>query len=185
MIEYSKAEHERTNERTMSGQQSENQIKWAQFTARRDDDHDRERRNDEGRDGVNARFDDVEFSTPRRGASLTREFERRQRAIVVRFQDHRPVAAAAAAVADDEPTTKCEPVERPRTRSARRAADAEAEREANARAPAPTPKPTQKRTQRSDYWVMRDGKRRNAARTFNTNDRLIEEEYEEGTELED
>jgi hypothetical protein len=170
----------------MSGQQSENQFKWAQFTARRDDDNNRERRNDEGRDGVNARFDDVEVSTPRRGATTTRAFERHRRAIMVRFQDHRPVPAAAAAVADDEPTTTmCEPVERPRTRSARRAADAEAEREANAPAPAPMPKPTMKRVRRNDYWVERDDKRRNAAKTFKTNDRLIEEEYEEGMELED
>jgi hypothetical protein len=32
---------------------------------------------------------------------------------------------------------------------------------------------------------MRDDKRRISTRTFKTNDRLIEEEYEEGTELED
>ena len=160
---------------------------WAQFTARRDDDNNRERRNDEGRDGgVNARFYDVEVSTPRRGATTTRAFERHRRANMVRFQDHHRPVAAAAAVADDEPTTTmCEPVERPRTRSARRAADAEAEREANAPAPAPTPKAASKRTQRNDYWVERDDKRRNSARTFKTNDRLIEEEYEEGTELED
>jgi hypothetical protein len=169
----------------MSGQQSENQFKWAQFTARRDDDNNREGRNYEGRDGVNARFDDVEVSTPRRGATTTRAFERHRRANMVRFQDHRPVAAAAAVAHDEPTTTMCEPVERPRTRSARRAADAEAEREANAPAPAPTPKAAPKRTQRSDYWVMRDDKRRISTRTFKTNDRLIEEEYEEGTELED
>jgi hypothetical protein len=88
---------------------------------------------------------------------------------MVRFQDHRPVPAAAAAVADDEPTTTmCEPVERPRTRSARRAADAEAEREANAPAPAPMPKPTMKRVRRNDYWVERDCQRRTSARTFKT-----------------
>ena len=180
MIECSYQQHK--NERTMYGQQNENHLKWAQFSSRLDDG---ERTNDDG-DAVNARFDDAEVSTPRRGATTTRAFERHRRAIMVRFQDHRPVAAAAAAVADDEPTTTmCEPVERPRTRSARRAADAEAEREANAPAPAPRPKPTMKRVRRNDYWVERDDKRRNAAKTFKTNDRLIEEEYEEGMELED
>ena len=149
----------------MYGQQNENQLKWAQFSSRLDDG---ERTNDD-RDAANARFDDAEVSTPRRGATTTRAFERHRRAIMVRFQDHRPVPAAAAAVADDEPTTTmCEPVERPRTRSARRAADAEAEREANAPAPAPMPKPTMKRVRRNDYWAERDDKRRTSARTFKT-----------------
>ena len=154
-----------------NGQQNnENQYKWAQFSARLGDDG--ERRNDYG-DAVNVRFDDVEVSTPRRGATTTRAFERHRRAIMVRFQDHRPVPAAAAdaaasIVADDEPTTMCEPVERPRTRSARRAADAEAAREANAPAPAPMPKPTMKRVRRNDYWVERDCQRRTSARTFKT-----------------
>ena len=166
----------------MSGQQSENQFKWAQYTARCDDDNNREGRNDEGRDGVNARFDDFEVSTPRRGATTTRAFERHRRAIMVRFQDHRRLVAATA-VTDDEPTTTmCEPIERPRTRSARRAADAEAEREANAPAPAPMPKPTMKRVRRNDYWVERDDKRRNAARMFKTQGQapaLSEEESDE------
>ena len=165
MIECSYQQHK--NKQTMYGQQNENQYKWAQFSARLGDDG--ERTNDDG-DAVNARFDDAEVSTPRRGATTTRAFERHRRAIMVRFQDHRPVAAAAAAVADDEPTTTtmCEPVERPRTRSARRAADAEAEREANAPAPAPMPKPTMKRVRRNDYWVERDCQRRTSARTFKT-----------------
>jgi hypothetical protein len=48
------------------------------------------------------------------------------------------------------------------------------------------PKPTKKRVRRNDYWVNRDDQRRNAARTFKTDHRLIEEEdEEEGMELED
>jgi len=162
-----------------NGQQNENQYKWTEFRARRlDDDGERSQERYD-------RFDDVEISSPtrRRGATTTRAFERggRRAQIVVTFQ-HSPAA--------DEPTTPPvtptrEEVERPRTRSARRAADAAAESEANAPAPAPMPKPTMKRVRRNDYWVERDDKRRNAAKTFKTNDRLIEEEYEEGTELED
>ena len=179
----------KNNERTMNGQQNkgqqqtvENQYKWTEFSARRlDDDGERTQERYD-------RFDDVEISSPRRrGATTTREFERRQRAhIVVTFQ-HSPAAAAA-----EPPTTHPvapathEEVERPRTRSARRAADAAAESEANAPAPAPMPKPTKKRVRRNDYWVNRDDQRRNAARTFKTDDRLIEEEdEEEGMELED
>lgn len=153
-----------------NGQQNENQYKWAQFSSRLGDG---ERRNDDrDRDAVNARFDDVEVSTPRRGATATRDFERRRllraatAAVVVRFQE--PACDAAADVADEPAATMCEPVERPRTRSARRAADEEAEREANAPAPAPMPKPTMKRVRRNDYWVERDDKRRTSARTFKT-----------------
>lgn len=149
-----------------NGQQNnENQYKWAQFSARLGDDGEK-RRNDG--DAVNAaRFDDVEVSTPRRGATATREFERRRLANVVRFQDRRPVpaAASAAAVVVSE---KPRPVERPRTRSERRAADEAAEREATAPAPAPMPTPTTKRVQRNDYWVARDDQRRISARTFKT-----------------
>ena len=168
MIECSYQQHK--NKQTMNGQngqQNENQYKWAQFSSRLGDG---ERRNDDDRDAVNARFDDVEVSTPRRGATTTRDFERRQlfrataAAVVVRF--HEPAGDDAAADVADE--TMCEPVERPRTRSARRAADAEAEREANAPAPAPMPKPTMKRVRRNDYWVERDDKRRTSARTFKT-----------------
>lgn len=156
-----------TTKTTMNGQngqqQNENQYKWAQFSARLGG-CDREMRNDGG-DAVNAvvRFDDVEVSTPRRGATATRDFERRRlireasaAVVVVRFQEP----------ADDEPAAMCEPVERPRTRSARRAADEEAVREANAPAPVPIPKPTVKRVRRNDYWVARDDQRRSAARTF-------------------
>jgi hypothetical protein len=149
-----------------NGQQNENQYKWAQFSARLGDDG--EKRRTDGGDAVNAaRFDDVEVSTPRRGATATREFERRRLANVVRFQDRRPVpaaASAAAVVVSDKPR----PVERPRTRSERRAADEAAEREATAPAPAPTPNPVPKREQRNDYWVMRDDQRRISARTFKT-----------------
>ena len=148
-----------------NGQQNnENQYKWAQFSARLGDDG--ERRNDY-EDAVNVRFDDVDVSTPRRGATTTRAFERHRRAIMVRFQDHRPVpaaASAAAVVVYDKPR----PVERPRTRSERRAADEAAEREATAPAPAPMPTPTTKRVQRNDYWVARDDQRRISARTFKT-----------------
>ena len=152
-----------TTRTTMNGQEHENQFKWTQFSARLGCGSDGEQvRNDE-----TVRFDDVEISTPRRGATTTRDFERRRRALVVRFQDHRP-----AAVAEDEeeptPALLLEAVERPRTRSARRAADDEAEREATAPPPAPIPRPTPKRERRSDYWVARDDKRRTSARTFKT-----------------
>lgn len=160
----------------------DNKLTWTQFNARlgsgeRDD------------AACDARFDDVEISTPRRGATTTRDFERRQRAaLVVRFQNLRAVAAAAAVAAAEEERNappRHETVERPKTRSARRAADNEADREATAPPPAPIPTPTQKRERRSDYWITRDDQRRNAARTFKTDDRLIEEEDEEGMELED
>jgi len=171
----------------MNGQQNkgqqqnvENQYKWAEFRARRlDDDGERTQERYD-------RFDDVEISTPRRrGATTTREFERRQRAqIVAKFQ-HFAAAAEPASTHPVAPATH-EEVERPRTRSARRAADAEAVSEANAPAPAPMPKPTKKRVRRNDYWVNRDDQRRNAARTFKTDGRLFEEEdEEEGMELED
>lgn len=157
----------------MNGQQNkgqqqnvENQYKWIEFRARRRLDDDGERTQERY-----DRFDDVEVSTPRkRGATTTREFERRQRAQIFAAATFQHSAAAA-----EPPTTPPvapathEEVERPRTRSARRAADAAAESEANAPAPAPPmPKPTKKREQRSDYWVNRDDQRRNAARTFKT-----------------
>lgn len=156
----------------MNGQQNkgqqqnvENQYKWTEFRARRLDDG--ERTTQERYD----RFDDVEVSTPRRrgATTMTREFERKQRAqIVATFQHF--AAAAAAELPTTPPVAPAthEEVERPRTRSARRAADAAAESEANAPAPAPMPKPTKKREQRSDYWINRDDQRRNAARTFKT-----------------
>ena len=164
-----------------------NKLTWTQFNARLG--------SGECDDAAacDARFYDVEISTtPRRGATTTRDFERRQRAALVvrRFQDHRAagaVAAAVAAAAEEERNAppKHETIERPKTRSARRAADDEAEREATAPPPAPIPTPTPKRERRSDYWITRDDQRRNAARTFKTDDRLIEEEDEEGMELED
>ena len=163
----------------------DNKLTWTQFNARLG--------SGECDDAAacDARFYDVEISTPRRGATTTRDFERRQRAALVvrRFQDHRAgaVAAAVAAAAEEERNAppRHETIERPKTRSARRAADDEAEREATAPPPAPIPTPTPKRERRSDYWITRDDHRRNAARTFKTDDRLIEEEDEEGMELED
>ena len=150
-------------------QQYDNQYKWAQFSARIGDES-RERRMTDGGDGVmNAatRFDDVEVSTPRRGATATREFERRRLANVVRFHARRPVPATASAAAVVV-TEKPRPAERPRTRSERRAADEAAEREVTAPAPAPMPKPAPKRVQRNDYWVTRDDQRRISARIFKT-----------------
>jgi hypothetical protein len=173
---------------TMNGTMNneDNKLTWTQFNARLG--------SGECDDAAacDARFYDVEISTtPRRGATTTRDFERRQRAALVvrRFQDHRAgaVAAAVAAAAEQERNAppRHETIERPKTRSARRAADDEAEREATAPPPAPIPTPTPKRERRSDYWITRDDQRRNAARTFKTDDRLIEEEDEEGMELED
>ena len=153
-----------------NGQQTyDNQYKWAQFSARIGDESRERRMTDGGGDGMNAaaRFDDVEVSTPRRGATATREFERRRLATVVRFHARRPVPATASAdavVVSEKPR----PAERPRTRSERRAADEAAEREATAPATAPTPKPAPKRVQRSDYWVTRDDQRRISARIFKT-----------------
>jgi len=171
----------------MNGQQNkgqqqtvENQYKWAEFRARRLDDGERTQE-------IYDRFDDVEISTPRRrgATTMTREFERRQRAQIVATFQHFAAAAEPPTTPPVAPATH-EEVERPRTRSARRAADAEAVSEANAPAPAPMPKPTKKRVRRNDYWVNRDDQRRNAARTFKTDHRLIEEEdEEEGMELED
>jgi hypothetical protein len=175
------------NEQTMNGQtmngQQDSKYQWTQFTSRLDAVE--PARNDETAAG---RFDDVEISTPRRGATSTRDFEKRRRAIVVKFQDQRQQLQPLDTIAASEPTTAPahhEEVARPKTRSARRAADDEAEKESTARPPAPTPRPTLKRVRRNNYWVERDDQRRNAARTFKTNDRLIEEEYEEGMELED
>ena len=173
---------------TMNGTMNndDNKLRWTQFNARLG--------SGECDDAAacDARFYDVEISTtPRRGATTTRDFERRQCAALVvrRFQDHRAaaVAAAVAAAAEEERNAppRHETIERPKTRSARRAADDEAEREATAPPPAPIPTPTPKRERRSDYWITRDDQRRNAARTFKTDDRLIEEEDEEGMELED
>ena len=161
----------RRHTQTMNGQQNANQYQWTQFTSRlgRDRGDVEPARNDE----TAVRFDDVEVSTPRRGATSTRDFERRRRAIVVRFQDPRPHDDATPAHddADDAELTPApahEPGARPRTRSARRAADDAAYREATAPPPAPTPTPTLKRERRSDYWVARDDKRRTSARTFKT-----------------
>jgi hypothetical protein len=171
------------NGQTMNGQQ-DSKYQWTQFTSRLDAAVE-PARNDETAAG---RFDDVDISTPRRGATSTRDFEKRRRAIVVKFQDQRQQLQPLDTIAASEPTTAPahhEEVARPKTRSARRAADDEAEKESTARPPAPTPRPTLKRVRRNNYWVERDDQRRNAARTFKTNDRLIEEEYEEGMELED
>jgi hypothetical protein len=158
------------NEQTMNGQtmngQQDSKYQWTQFTSRLDAVE--PARNDET---AAWRFDDVEISTPRRGATSTRDFEKRRRAIVVKFQDQRQQLQPLDTIAASEPTTAPahhEAVARPKTRSARRAADDEAEKESTAPPPAPTPRPTLKRERRSDYWIDRDDQRRTSARTFKT-----------------
>jgi len=154
----------RRHTQTMNGQQNANQYQWTQFTSNLGNRSDVEPTRNDYDDTV--RFDEVEVSTPRRGATSSRDFVRRRRAIVVRFQDH-PLPDHDDDDYDAAPAHH-EAVARPRTRSARRSADDAAEREATAPPPVPTPRPTTKRERRSDYWIQRDDKRRTSARTFKT-----------------
>ena len=141
-----------------NGLNGDNQLGWKQFSNQI-----RQRENERvefleecrfnRRDEEDAKFVEVEVSTPRRQASSGPT-----RRAVVKFQ-----LAAPAVVEEDTPTTShYEVVQKPKTRAARRAME-EAELEEDT---TPTVNPSPKRERRNDYWVERDSKRRGDARTF-------------------
>lgn len=140
-----------------NGQNGDNQISWQQFSNQiRGAENARaeylEECRSKRRDEEDAKFVDVEVSTPRRQASSGPT-----RRAVVKFQ-----LAAPAVVEEETPTTShYEVVQKPKTRAARRAME-EAELEEDTTTTDPSPK----RERRSDYWVERDDKRRGDARTF-------------------
>ena len=159
---------------TMNGQMNgrdgrrDNQLGWQQFSHQirqrenqRAEDEEECRFN--RREEQDAKFVDVEVSTPRRsggggggggGGGMTRR-------VVVKFQLVAP-AAVAAAVEETPTTTGCyEVVQKPKTRAARRAM----EEEEDTTTPAVV-KPRRERERRSDYWVQQHDKFRSAARTF-------------------
>ena len=135
----------------------DNQLGWQQFSNQI-----RQRENERvefleecrfnRRDEQEARFVDVEVSTPRRQASSG------TRRAVVKFQLAAPVEEEEEAM-----PTHYEVVQKPKTRAARRAMEEEAELEEDT---TPTVNPSPKRERRSDYWVQQNDKRRSAARTF-------------------
>ena len=148
----------------MNGQNGQNggdnQLGWQQFSNQI-----RQRENERvefleecrfnRRDEQEAKFVDVEVSTPRRQASSGSGPTRRA---VVKFQ-------LAAPVEEEEmptTTTHYDVVQKPKTRAARRAMEEAAEEEDTT----PTVNPSPKRERRSDYWVQQNDKRRSAARTF-------------------
>ncbi len=148
----------------MNGQNGQNggdnQLGWQQFSNQI-----RQRENERvefleecrfnRRDEEDAKFVEVEVSTPRRQASSGPT-----RRAVVKFQ-----LAAPAVVEEEKPTTTShyEVVQKPKTRAARRAMEeAELEEEVTTTTTDPSPK----RERRIDYWVERDNKRRGDARTF-------------------
>lgn len=153
-----------------------NQISWQQFSNQiRGAENARaeylEECRSNRRDEEDAKFVDVEVSTPRRQASSSGSGgcggAIRRRAVVVKFQLAPAVAAAAAAVVavpvKETTTSHYEVVQKPKTRAARRAMEeAELEEEDTT----PTVNPRRERERRSDYWVERDDKRRGDARTF-------------------
>jgi hypothetical protein len=156
--------------------QRQNQISWQQFSNQiRGAENARaeylEECRSKRRDEEDAKFVDVEVSTPRRQASSSSGGGGggaiRRRAVVVKFQLAPAVAAAAAAAVvavpvEETTTSHYEVVQKPKTRAARRAME-EAELEED---PTPTVNPSPKRERRSDYWVERDDKRRGNARIF-------------------
>ena len=133
----------------------DNQLGWQQFSNQI-----RQRENERvefleecrfnRRDEQEARFVDVEVSTPRRQASSG------TRRAVVKFQLAAPVEEEEEAM-----PTHYEVVQKPKTRAARRAME-----EAELEDTTPTVNPSPKRERRSDYWVQQNDKRRSAARTF-------------------
>ena len=139
-----------------NGQNGDNQLGWKQFSNQiRGAENARaeylEECRSKRRDEEDAKFVDVEVSTPRRQVSSG------ARRAVVKFQ------LAAPAVEEETPTTShYEVVQKPKTRAARRAME-EAELEEDT---TPTVNPSPKRERRNDYWVERDSKRRGDARTF-------------------
>lgn len=144
------------------GDGGDNQLGWQQFSDQiRQRENQRVEEEEEcrfnRRDEQDAKFVDVEVSTPRRQASSGGGGARRA---VVKFQ-----LAAPAVVEEDTTTTTThyEVVQKPKTRAARRAMEEEAEDEEDM---TPTVNPSPKRERRSDYWVQQNDKRRSAARTF-------------------
>lgn len=150
--------------------QRQNQISWQQFSNQiRGAENARaeylEECRSNRRDEEDAKFVDVEVSTPRRQASSgSSGGNGPTRRAVVKFQLAAPPAVALLAPVEEEtPTTShYEVVQKPKTRAARRAME-EAELEED---PTPTVNPSPKRERRIDYWVERDSKRRGDARTF-------------------
>ena len=144
--------------------QRQNQISWQQFSNQiRGAENARaeylEECRSKRRDEEEAKFVDVEVSTPRRQASSSSGGIGTTRRAVVKFQ-----LAAPAVVEEEKPTTTShyEVVQKPKTRAARRAMEeAELEEEVTT-----TTDPSPKRERRIDYWVERDSKRRGDARTF-------------------
>jgi hypothetical protein len=150
---------------TMNGQQTmnrqnvgDNQLGWQQFSNQiRQRENERVEFLEECRFNrkheQDAKFLDVEVSTPRRQVSSSSSGARRA---VVKFQ----LAAPAVEEEETTPTTTShyEVVQKPKTRAARRTIEEE-----NMTA---TVNPSSKRERRSEYWVQQDNKRRSAARTF-------------------
>jgi hypothetical protein len=140
----------------------DNQLGWQQFSNQiRQRENQRAEEEEEcrfnRRDEQDAKFVDVEVSTPRRQAISSSSGARRA---VVKFQ----LAAPAVVEEDTTPTpSHYEVVQKPKTRAARRAMEEEAEDEEDM---TPTVNPSPKRERRSDYWVQQNDKRRSAARTF-------------------
>ena len=151
-----------------NGLNGDNQLSWQQFSNQiRGAENARaeylEECRSKRRDEEDAKFVDVEVSTPRRQASSSSGGSGTTRRAVVKFQ-LAPVVAAAAVVAVpvEETTSHYEVVQKPKTRAARRAMEeAELEEEVTT-----TTDPSPKRERRIDYWVERDNKRRGDARTF-------------------
>lgn len=146
-----------------NGQNGDNQLSWQQFSNQiRGAENARaeylEECRSKRRDEEDAKFVDVEVSTPRRQASSGPT-----RRAVVKFQLSAPAVALLAPVEEETPTTShYEVVQKPKTRAARRAMEeAELEEEVTT-----TTDPSPKRERRIDYWVERDNKRRGDARTF-------------------
>jgi hypothetical protein len=146
--------------------QRQNQISWQQFSNQiRGAENARaeylEECRSKRRDEEEAKFVDVEVSTPRRQASSSSGGIGTTRRAVVKFQ----LAAPPAVVEEEKPTTTShyEVVQKPKTRAARRAME-EAELEEEVTTTTTDPRP--KRERRIDYWVERDSKRRGDARTF-------------------
>ena len=132
----------------------DNQLGWQQFSNQiRQRENQRAEEEEEcrfnRREEQDAKFVDVEVSTPRRQASSGPT-----RRAVVKFQ-----LAAPAVVEEETPTpSHYEVVQKSKTRAARRAIEEEVTTTTD-----PSPP---KRERRSDYWVERDEKRRCDARTF-------------------
>ena len=157
-----------TNEQIMNNGQNgrDNRLGWQQFSNQirgAENAHAEylEECRSKRRDEEDAKFVDVEVSTPRRQASSGGIGTTRR--AVVKFQLATPAVALLAPVEEETPTTShYEVVQKPKTRAARRAMEeAELEEEVTT-----TTDPSPKRERRSDYWVERDEKRRCDARTF-------------------